>query len=190
MKKWCIKNNGVGIILVDVQERLLSAIETKDYLIDALILLIQSIKIFKIPLIVTEQVPDKLGATSEILLSYLSNSDRIAKSSFSVFGSPQFIDALNSQKLKHLILTGVETPICIYLSAIDALKQGYEVTILSDCVGARRSEDQEVIFGKLERAGCHIIPLESFLYGFLGSAEHADFGDINQLVRNRNANYQ
>ena len=41
MKKWCIKNNGVGIILVDVQERLLSAIETKDYLIDALILLIQ-----------------------------------------------------------------------------------------------------------------------------------------------------
>lgn len=188
MKKWCIKNIGVGIILVDVQDRILMAIKTKDFLTDALITLIQSIKIFKIPLFVTEQVPHKLGSTSETLLSHLPHSDRIPKSSFSVFGSQEFVDALRGQKLNHLIFTGIETPICIYLSAIDALKQGYEVTVLSDCVAARRSEDQQVVFDTLDRAGCHIIPLESFLYGFLGSSEHPDFGEINTLVRNRNAN--
>ena len=65
------------------------------------------------------------------------------------------------------------------------MKAGYDVTILSDCVGARRTEDGSVALKKLESSGCHIIPLESFLYGYLGTAEHPDFRVISKLVRNR-----
>ncbi|MBT3668069.1 MAG: isochorismatase family protein [Opitutae bacterium] len=177
--------NGVGIILIDAQESLISGINNKDDLIDALLLLIQSIKILKIPLIITEQVPEKLGDTSEILSTHLSDHNRIPKATFSIFGSDQFTNQLNELNINHLILTGIETSICIYLSAIDALKAGYDVTILSDCVGARRTEDGSVALKKLESSGCHIIPLESFLYGYLGTAEHPDFRVISKLVRNR-----
>ena len=87
--------NGVGIILIDAQESLISGINNKDDLIDALLLLIQSIKILKIPLIITEQVPEKLGDTSEILSTHLSDHNRIPKATFSIFGSDQFTNQLN-----------------------------------------------------------------------------------------------
>ena len=177
--------SGVEIVLIDMQENLIQGILNKDELIDSLLLLIQSIKIFKLPLIVTEQVPEKLGPTLGVLSSQFPNENPIAKNSFSIFGSSEFCDHLNNNSISHLILSGIETPICVYLSAIDALKEGYEVTILSDCVGSRRTEDERVIFRKLENAGCHILPLESFLYGCLGNAEHSDFREISKLVRDR-----
>ena len=182
--------NGVGIILVDAQESLLSGINKKDDLIDALLLLIQSTKILDVPLVITEQVPDKLGGTSAILSAHLSDNNRIAKSTFSIFGSDEFVSQINEININHLILSGIETSICIYLSAIDALKAGYDVTILSDCVGARRAEDESVVIKKLESSGCHIIPLESFLYGYLGTAEHPKFRPISKLVRDRVSNRQ
>jgi nicotinamidase-related amidase len=177
--------NGVGIVLIDAQESLLSGIDKKDDLIDALLLLVQSVKILKLPLIVTEQVPNKLGKTSEIISAHLNSNKTISKSAFSIFGSVDFTNHLKELNINHLILTGIETSICIYLSAIDALKAGYEVTILSDCVGARRTGDERVALTKLESSGCHVIPLESFLYGYLGTAEHPEFRLISKLVRDR-----
>jgi nicotinamidase-related amidase len=177
--------NGVGIVLIDAQESLLSGIDKKDDLIDALLLLVQSVKILKLPLIVTEQVPNKLGKTSEIISAHLNSNKTISKSAFSIFGSVDFTNHLKELNINHLILTGIETSICIYLSAIDALKAGYEVTILSDCVGARRTGDERVALTKLESSGCHVIPLESFLYGYLGTAEHSEFRLISKLVRDR-----
>lgn len=182
-----IKNGtgGLGIILVDAQETLLQGIQKKDELISALLVLLQSAKLFNLPLFVTEQVPDKLGPTDEKLLPYLLDTNRIDKNSFSIFGADELKRDLIDNDLTHLLIAGIETPICIYLSAIDARKAGYEVTVLSDCVGARRTEDESVIFEKLENAGCHILPLESFLYGYMGTAEHPSFRQINKLVRAR-----
>ena len=182
-----IKNEpgGLGLILVDAQENLLKGIQKKDDLISSIIILLQSVKLFNLPLFITEQVPDKLGPTDEKLMPYLLDTNRIAKSSFSIFGNDELRNELIDNDLSHLLIAGIETPICIYLSAIDARKAGYEVTILSDCVGGRRTEDESVIFEKLENAGCHILPLESFLYGYMGTAEHPSFRKISKLVRER-----
>ena len=182
-----IKNEprGLGLILVDAQESLLKGIQKKDELISALLVLLQSAKLFNLPLFVTEQVPDKLGSTAEKLMPHLLDTNRITKNSFSVFGADDFKHDLLDHDLTHLLIVGIETPICIYLSAIDARKAGYEVTILSDCVGARRTEDESVVLEKLEKAGCHILPLESFLYGYMGTAEHPSFRQISKLVRER-----
>jgi hypothetical protein len=46
------------------------------------------------------------------------------------------------------------------------------------------------VIKKLESSGCHIIPLESFLYGYLGTAEHPKFRPISKLVRDRVSNRQ
>jgi nicotinamidase-related amidase len=182
-----IKNEtgGLGLILVDAQESLLKGIQKKDELISALLVLLKSAKLFNLPLFVTEQVPDKLGLTAEILMPFLLDTNRIAKSSFSIFGVDELKRDLIDNDLTHLLIAGIETPICIYLSAIDARKAGYEVTILPDCVGSRRTEDESVVLDKLEKAGCHILPLESFLYGYMGTAEHSNFRQISKLVRER-----
>ena len=60
----------VAVFLIDVQESLLNGIKNKDQLIDALNILIQSTKIFNLPFIITEQVPQKLGITSRSLHTF------------------------------------------------------------------------------------------------------------------------
>ena len=174
-----------GFVLIDAQDSILAKIQKKGSFLQSIIIVIQASRIFNLPLLVTEQVPHKLGKTSKSLLPYLEGINRFAKSTFSIFGSSKFVAHLETLKIRHLILLGVETPICVYLSAIEALKAGYEVTILSDCVGARRRNDEEVALFKLERAGCHIIPLESFLYGYLKTSEHPHFREISKLISDR-----
>jgi isochorismate hydrolase len=68
-------------------------------------------------------VPNKLGKTSEIISAHLNSNKTISKSAFSIFGSVDFTNHLKELNINHLILTGIETSICIYLSAIDALKR-------------------------------------------------------------------
>jgi nicotinamidase-related amidase len=179
------KPDQVAVMLIDVQQSLLSGIENRNDLLDAINILIRSTKILNLPLLVTEQVPQKLGPTDPTLRPILSHIQPVAKTSFSIFGCAEIREKLEKEKIAHLILSGLETPICIYLTAIDALKAGMEVTLLSDCVGARRTIDAAITLTKLQNAGCHVIPLESFLFGYLGSSEHSQFKDISNLVRNR-----
>lgn len=175
----------IGIVLVDMQEKLLQGISLKNDLLKSVKILIQSADFFGIPLLVTEQSPDKLGSTDKSLQSVASELSIVVKNSFSVFGSDEFKNNINSKDISHIILAGVETSICIYLSALDALKYGINVTILYDCVGARRESDAQIALKKLEHAGCHIVPLESFLYGYIGNTEHPNFKDVTNLIRNR-----
>ena len=48
---------GLAIILVDLQEKLLSGIHNKKQLLNSVRLLIQSAKLFEINIVLTEQVP-------------------------------------------------------------------------------------------------------------------------------------
>ena len=80
-----------------------------------------------------------------------------------------------------------ETPICVYLTAVDAVRRGMVVTVLVDCVGCRRPEDGEWALRKMEKLGCHLLPLESLLYAILKSARHKEFRSISALVKDRPA---
>ena len=46
-------------------------------------------------------------------------------------------------------------------------------------------KDERVAIDKLKDAGCHIIPMESFLYGFMTTSEHPSFREVSKLVRER-----
>ena len=98
-----------------------------------------------------------------------------------------FLRLDGASKIDHLIVTGIETPICVYLSAIDAIKHGMKVTLVTDCIGARRAVDAKQCLGQLASLGCHLLPLETLLYSMLGSSEHEVFKSVSELVRDRSS---
>ncbi len=134
---------------------------------------------------VTEQVPDKLGSTEEGILEACAGSPSLSKDTFSAFGCPDFEEWISAGGIEHLLLSGIETPICVYLTAVDAVRRGLTVTVLTDCVDCRRSEDGKWTLRKLEKLGCHLLPLESLLYAMLKSARHKEFRSISALVKDR-----
>jgi nicotinamidase-related amidase len=85
--------------------------------------------------------------------------------------------------LERLVICGVETPVCVFQTAADALKGGLAVTVLSDCVGARREADARVCLDALARAGAEVLPSETLFYSLLGGAAHPFFRGYTELVK-------
>jgi len=179
------ESDGLTGLVLDAQPRLLNGIEGSASLIDSIQVFVRSMNSLGVPLCVTEQVPEKLGSTEEGILEACSASPLLSKDTFSAFGCPDFEKWITDHGSDHLLLTGIETPICVYLTAVDAVRRGLTVTVLTDCVGSRRQEDGKWALRKLENLGCHLLPLESLLYAMLKSARHEEFRSISALVKDR-----
>jgi len=131
----------------------------------------------------TEQAPQKLGGTDAGLLALVEEPQVRAKQTFSACAAGSADLAAPGGPVEHLLICGVETPVCVYQTAVDALKAGLLVTVLADCVGARRPDDARVCLEALARAGAHILPAETVFYSVLGSAEHPAFRAYTELVK-------
>ena len=176
---------GLAGLILDAQPKLLGGIEGAEPLLDSVRVFARTMGTLSVPLCVTEQVPDKLGPTDEGILEACAGSPVFSKDSFSAFGCPDFEKWIGESGVDHLLITGIETPICVYLTAVDALRRGLTVTVLTDCVRCRRPDDGKWALRKLENLGCHLLPLESLLYAMLKSARHEQFRSISALVKDR-----
>jgi nicotinamidase/pyrazinamidase len=59
----------------------------------------------------------------------------ISKSEHSCFSSPAFVQHLRQHNVEQLIICGFLAEYCIQETAIDALKNGYAVLLIRDCIG-------------------------------------------------------
>jgi len=138
-----------------------------------------------IPVSFTEQVPGRLGSTDPGLLALVARPEVHAKETFSALPpgerGPGAIAA--GRGIKHLLVCGLETPVCVYQTATDALAAGFAVTVLADCVGARREADARTCLEALARAGARILPSEAVFYSIVGGAAHPFFRAYTELVK-------
>ena len=178
---------GLAGLIVDLQPVFLDLVHESESFSSNCRFLIESLNLFQIPLFLTEQVPEKLGGTSSEFLSLAPMAPVFKKETFSALGATGLLNALADDGVEHLLLAGVETSICVYLTALEALSSDLEVTILTDCVTCRRPSDGEWVLRKLALAGCHLLPVESVFYGILGGASHPLFRAFTKLVNNRAA---
>lgn len=73
----------------------------------------------------------------------LQNDLVIIKNRYSAFDGTQLLLSLRIKLVTHLYLTGCLTNISIYATAADAVRHGFEVTLVEDCLGYK-SEDKHV----------------------------------------------
>jgi isochorismate hydrolase len=85
--------------------------------------------------------------------------------------------------VSQLLICGLEIPVCVYQTAMDALREGLGVTILSDAVTGRRSSDGQACLKALRSAGAHVLPTETVFYAMLGDATHPQFRAFTELVK-------
>jgi nicotinamidase-related amidase len=179
--------NGIASMVMDLQPKLVASFGPNegDKLIKSVNLMVHSMQLLEIPLLVTEQAPEKLGHTLPQVFDGLPNPMFFQKDTFSAFGSESFCQWVEDHEIEQLLLSGVETSICIYLTALDAISRNLGVTILSDCVASRRSDDGADALRELRDAGVHILGVETVLYSIMRSSSHPKFRGISKLVRAR-----
>lgn len=174
---------GVLLLCVDLQPSFLKVIHDNDTLLKRCSFVIEAAVGLGIRVAFTEQLPRKLGGTAPKLLTLAPGADIHAKSTFSAFTDDGIKDALRSLDIEHIILCGIETPVCIYQTALGALDANLQVTVLTDAIGARRPVDAATCLGALARAGVHLLPAETVFYALLHDAGHPFFRGFTQLVK-------
>jgi nicotinamidase-related amidase len=177
--------DGALLLCLDLQPVFLCAVAEGALLQRRCAFAVEAARGLGIPVAFTEQAPGKLGRTEPALLALVEAPEVHAKDTFSALaaGSPVRSAVTERRPIEHLILCGVETPICVFQTAVDALQAGLAVTVLADCVGARRAADARVCLEALARAGAHILPAETVFYSILGGSTHPYFRAFTELVK-------
>lgn len=176
---------GAALLAVDLQSSLLAALPAPAArsVRARASLALAAARAFGIPVFFTEQVPAKLGPTAPALARLAPGAPVFAKNTFSALAAEGLPDALRAAQIEHLLLIGLETPICIYQSALGALAEGFQVTILSDAIAARRNDDHHACLAALRHAGVTVLPVETVFYALLHDAGHPAFKAFTQLVK-------
>ena len=172
------------LLAVDLQPTFLDAMPGGEAILRRASLAVAAATGLGLPVVFTEQVPTKLGPTAASLLALAPGAPVFGKDAFSALADDSVrAELLERREVGHLLLCGIETPICIHQTALDALRAGIEVTLLSDAVGARRPDDATACLQALRAAGVNVLPSETVFYALLGSARHPFFRDYTRLVK-------
>jgi hypothetical protein len=174
----------LGLLLIDFQDPFLNAIPDQQRLLQRSSFAVEAATLLGCSLAVTEQLPEKLGATTKCLKQILPpNTPVFDKNTFSAMEANGLKRWIESNQLDHLLLIGIETSICIYQTAIHALGDDIGITLLSDCISERRAEDRAPVIQQLLSNGAHVLPSETIFYSLLGSAAHPQFREFTQIVK-------
>ncbi len=177
--------NHLGLLLIDFQDVFLNAIPDRERLLKRSRFAAEAAALLGCAIAVTEQLPAKLGGTTKLLRNALpENTPVFDKSAFSAFEAEGINRWLESNQIDHLLIAGIESSICVYQTAVQALGENIGVTLLSDCISERRPEDRGPVLQQLLAMEAHVLPAETIFYSLLGDAQHPAFRAFTQLVKN------
>jgi len=172
------------LVVIDVQERLFPVMNEKEAFLKNLQILIKGFKLFNLPILLTEQVPDKLGPTIEPVRSILKDTEPIIKSSFSCAGDPGFLSQTDGLSTHDgIVLAGIETHVCVYQTERDLIRRGQHVEVVTNAVASRDANNHRIALDRIRNNGGFLTTVEMVLFNIQERAGGATFKELVQLVK-------
>lgn len=173
------------LIIIDVQEKLIPVMRGNKDLINNLKKLVKGFNLYQLPIIVSEQVPEKLGNTIKDIKSLLNDHYTvIKKSEFSCMNSKLFNEKLKTINLNSkLILCGIETHICVFQTAKDLIASNYNVEIVTDGISSRKKNDNDTALQMIKDMGAGLTTVEMLLFGIQKNADDDNFKKLSNIIK-------
>jgi len=171
------------LLIVDVQGRFAEAMWRRDLLLDRLARLSRGALALEIPIICTEQVPEKLGPTVPELAQILGATERWPKKAFSCWREPRVAERIESLRRPCVWLAGIESHVCVYQTAADLLRAGYRVEAIADAISSRTEEDRQAGLDRMRAMGAGVMTVEMALFEALEIAEGDAFRSVHKIVK-------
>lgn len=173
------------LIVVDVQDVLMKQMnqEVGKNVIRNIRILLAFAKEMAIPVLITEQYPKGLGKTVPEIKMELGSILPMEKVSFSCCGVETFNNKLNRSGRKQIILTGIETHVCVLQTADDLIRKGHEVHVVADAICSRRKLDWGIGLRWMEKRGAMISTTEIIAFQLLKEAGTEEFRELSKLLK-------
>lgn len=92
-------------------------------------------------------------------------------------------DPDSKKPLLDIIITGIETHVCVTQTALDLLARGHRVYVVADGVSSANPEERGVALARLRDAGSIVTTSESLLFEILADAKSPSFKTVSGLVK-------
>ncbi len=178
-----LKPSTTLLMVIDVQGRLAEVMFDRKELYKNLGIIIEGCKVLEVPILWLEQYPQGLGPTVAEVATHLEGLTPHPKTVFPSLNDNGILHAFNAIGRKKVLLTGIETHICVYQTAIQLIDRGNEVHVVADAVSSRTKNNKQIGLDKITHAGGFITSVETALFEMLGCAEGESFKKILSLVK-------
>jgi len=181
--KFFLDKENTVLLIVDIQDKLAAVMTEKEKVIMNNLHLIELAKMLHMPVMVTEQYPKGLGTTVPDIREALPSYRPVEKMTFDCCGQPMFLEELKEHKKSSVILTGMETHICVLQTCIGLLKNGINVHVVQDAICSRSKENWAAGIEFMREAGAIITCTETVLFQLLKVAGTDAFKVISKRIK-------
>lgn len=105
--------------------------------------------------VVRDRMAEHLFELVQPLAALASPGEIYDKTVYSAFSNPKFVESLAQRKAETLVLSGVETDVCVLATAFDAVDRGLHVIVAKDAItswsAAGHRAALESIYTRLDR---------------------------------------
>jgi nicotinamidase-related amidase len=169
------------LLVVDVQEKLIGAIDDAPRAVAAMKWLIEAARLSGVPVVFSEQYPQALGATLPGLLAVAPDAPVVAKTAFSCVAAG-CLGGLPVESRSQVVICGIEAHVCVLQTALDLHAAGKRVFVVADAVGSRAGEDKAQALARLAAAGVQVVTREMALFEWLRDSKVPTFKDASKRL--------
>ena len=190
------------LVLVDYQAKLMPVIHQADAVLANARRLAKIAHLLKLPVIGTEQNPEKLGLNDQEIRSLCQKT--LSKMHFGAcedglvellreppkpMGNarslPKHIQRKqnNQEERNTVVIAGCEAHVCLLQTALGLLEEEFDVWVVTDACGSRTELNRDAAFDRLAGNGAELVTTEMVIFELLRSCEHPDFKVGLSLVK-------
>jgi nicotinamidase-related amidase len=181
------------LLIIDIQEKLVPTMDAQR--LSKVVSQVGLLSLYAakegVPVVMTEQYPKGLGTTIPSVMKHIQNLnyDYFDKTSFGCVGDEAFIKTLEEKYAgKKIIVTGMETHICVYLTALGLKEKGFDVFVPQDAVIAHDNELHDNGLQLMDKAGVVITNSESLVFQLMGCSGGGTFKAVSGYLKAQSFN--
>jgi nicotinamidase-related amidase len=146
-----------ALVVIDFQPVQVSSIQSrsKRELVANITALARIGRLYELPVVLTtvNVTSGRNQPTIRQITEVLNNVDPIDRTAINAWEDEDFVRAVKATGRKKLIMAALWTEVCLVHPALDAIKEGFEVYPVVDCVGGTSPEAHEAGLQRLVQVG-------------------------------------
>lgn len=181
MDRFTLRREEALLLVIDIQERLVPAMQHGAKVIYNTNILINVAGRMAIPVVVTEQYPKGLGPT----VPEIDTTAAVATYQKTTFSgcTGEVTATLADQGRKKVIVTGMETHVCVLQTVRGLLGLGYQVFLVQDAVCSRTKGNFRNGVSLMRGMGAVITNTETVVFDLIKEAGTDEFRVALQLIK-------
>lgn len=147
------------LVLIDHQPYQLANVNSHEpqMVINNTVGLAKATKAFGVPTILTTVIAERGGLLFPQITDVFPGQEVIDRTFINTWQDKKVVDVIKATGRKQLVIAGLWTEVCVAMPTIQALGEGWDVTVVTDASGAVSTEAHDIAIQRMIRAGANMM---------------------------------